>query len=558
MERARQRTPAQWLRISVRDQHAHAGFDTQEDGVVAKILVDAGVAVPVGRPVAVLVESKADVAAFADYAPGAAAATPDTESEASSSSSSSSSDDAASAGAAARASSGPWAERLGPAARMALALRGLSASDVVATGPRGMLTKADVLAAKAPAEAPQRAPAQQLSAAAPAKPQKAAPAPEPPAQAESTGGAPPGRVQRGVERYTDAPVSGMRRVIAKRLLESKLSIPAIYVAADVRLGPLTALRATLKTAGMRASVNDFVLKGAAKALRAVPAACAGWDAAREEGVRYEDVDISVAVATEGGLITPIVKGADGKSVAEIGAAVRDLAGARLVSMACVLHSWSRRSAEWVPHGACARAMQRGMTRPASLNCLVSLGFRAGPCARRGMGCAVRCALAAHRLQACAHRQAARTCRPRARQQARAARVHRRKLHCVQPRNVRRARVLRHHQPAAGVHPGCGRAARAGAPRARRRRRRRRGGGAECDDGDAERRRARGGRGHRRHLPRLLRVPPREPRAAAGAVSACAAGRAAACACRVTRRVRAQCPQPRGWSLRAGYGARCCL
>ena len=74
------------------------------------------------------------------------------------------------------------------------------------------------------------------------------------------------------------------------------------------------------------SVNDFVIKAVAKALRAVPGACAGWDAKAEEIRKFSSVDVSVAVATDGGLITPIVKDADTKTMTDIGKAMKDLAG----------------------------------------------------------------------------------------------------------------------------------------------------------------------------------------------------------------------------------------
>ena len=78
----------------------------------------------------------------------------------------------------------------------------------------------------------------------------------------------------------------MRRVIAKRLLQSKVETPAIYVTGSARLGPLSSLRGVLKQSGLKASVNDFVIKAVAKALQAVPGACAGWDAKAEEVRRY--------------------------------------------------------------------------------------------------------------------------------------------------------------------------------------------------------------------------------------------------------------------------------
>jgi pyruvate dehydrogenase E2 component (dihydrolipoamide acetyltransferase) len=95
---------------------------------------------------------------------------------------------------------------------------------------------------------------------------------------------------------------------------------------DVHIDALLALRGKLKEAGVTASVNDMVVAACGRALRAVPEANAFFDAAKGRVVRSPGVDVSVAVATEGGLITPIVKGADGLSLGAINEKVKDLAG----------------------------------------------------------------------------------------------------------------------------------------------------------------------------------------------------------------------------------------
>ena len=95
---------------------------------------------------------------------------------------------------------------------------------------------------------------------------------------------------------------------------------------DCSLEALTALRARLKDAGINVSVNDVVIAAAARALRAVPEANAYFDAKQQRVVANGSVDVSVAVATDGGLITPIVKGADALGLAGINARVKDLAG----------------------------------------------------------------------------------------------------------------------------------------------------------------------------------------------------------------------------------------
>eukprot|EP00941_MAST-03F_sp_MAST-3F-sp1_P005017 g5017.t1 len=126
--------------------------------------------------------------------------------------------------------------------------------------------------------------------------------------------------------YTDLPVSQMRRVIAARLTESKADIPHFYATAECRIDELLAIRAKNNKRGSKASVNDYVIRAAALALRDVPAANVSFDVAADKAVANPGIDVSVAVATDGGLITPIVKDADIKTPTSIGADVRELAG----------------------------------------------------------------------------------------------------------------------------------------------------------------------------------------------------------------------------------------
>jgi pyruvate/2-oxoglutarate dehydrogenase complex dihydrolipoamide acyltransferase (E2) component len=118
----------------------------------------------------------------------------------------------------------------------------------------------------------------------------------------------------------------VRKVIASRLTESKATIPAQYTSIDCRIDALLKIRAVLKEAGMNVSVNDLVIKAAGKALRAVPEANAQYDRKSDRVVANKAVDVSVAVATDGGLITPIVKDADLLGVQGIADKVKDLAG----------------------------------------------------------------------------------------------------------------------------------------------------------------------------------------------------------------------------------------
>jgi pyruvate dehydrogenase E2 component (dihydrolipoamide acetyltransferase) len=126
------------------------------------------------------------------------------------------------------------------------------------------------------------------------------------------------------ESYDEVPLTGMRRAIARRLTESKMTVPHFYLVADCRVDRLLELRREVnESSPVRISVNDLVLKAVAGALRAVPDANATWG----ETVirRHHDVDIAVAVAIEGGLVTPVVRGADRLSLSEVSTAVVDLA-----------------------------------------------------------------------------------------------------------------------------------------------------------------------------------------------------------------------------------------
>jgi pyruvate dehydrogenase E2 component (dihydrolipoamide acetyltransferase) len=126
------------------------------------------------------------------------------------------------------------------------------------------------------------------------------------------------------------PLSTMRRVIARRLTESKQQVPHFYLTVDCEIDKLLAGRAALNAkspekgpGAFKLSVNDFVIKAVAVALRQVPAANASYS---DDGLlMWDNVDISVAVAIPGGLITPIVRNADAKGLAQISNEMKDLA-----------------------------------------------------------------------------------------------------------------------------------------------------------------------------------------------------------------------------------------
>ena len=132
--------------------------------------------------------------------------------------------------------------------------------------------------------------------------------------------------------YEEVPLDSMRRTIAKRLIEAKQTIPHFYLTADIEIGRLIAMREEANAAApkdkdgqpaFKLSLNDFIVKAWAAALQRIPAANAVW--AEDRILRFTHSDIGVAVAIDGGLITPVIRNAEAKSLTAISAEIRDLA-----------------------------------------------------------------------------------------------------------------------------------------------------------------------------------------------------------------------------------------
>ncbi len=132
-------------------------------------------------------------------------------------------------------------------------------------------------------------------------------------------------VATGVENYTEEPVSQMRKVIASRLSESKFTAPHFYLTMDIDMDNSMAARKQINAAGdVKISFNDFVVKAAANALKRNPKVNSAW---MGDKIRYNNhIHIGIAVAVPDGLLVPVVRFADTKGLAEIGAEVKDLAG----------------------------------------------------------------------------------------------------------------------------------------------------------------------------------------------------------------------------------------
>ncbi|NWW82164.1 ODP2 dehydrogenase, partial [Climacteris rufus] len=299
------------LLAEIETDKATIGFEVQEEGYLAKILVPEGTRdVPLGAALCIIVEKEADIPAFADYQAAAvtdmkapappppppppvmatpAAAPPPAQA-------------AAPAPAAPPAGPPPHKGRLlvSPLAKKLAAEKGIDLAQVKGTGPDGRITKKDVEsfvpAKAAPAAAPGAVPAAAAVAAAP----------------EGT--------------FTDIPISNIRRVIAQRLMQSKQTIPHYYLSIDVNMGQVLVLRKELNqevSDNVKLSVNDFIIKASALACLKVPEANSSW---MDTVIRQNHVvDVSVAVSTPAGLITPIVFNAHVKGLAAISKDVAALA-----------------------------------------------------------------------------------------------------------------------------------------------------------------------------------------------------------------------------------------
>lgn len=288
------------------------------DGTLLKLFADAGAQVAIGEPLCAIGEKGENVEAPARK-PAAAPAAEEKKPEAPKVA-------AASAPAAPAPVPAPEPEptpeptsaptgriRVSPLARKLAEAKGIDLSRIKGSGPHGRIVREDVIAAEknppAPAAAP-KAPA--AGAGIPAKP------------------AWPWRSaldKSAVQAEGTTSLSNMRATIARRLVESKTQIPHFYLEIEVDAAPLGALRdqlnAGLGNDGVRLSVNDFVLKACALALRAVPAVNASWDAS---GVKaHAHAHVSFAVAIDEGLITPVIKDTDRKSLFEISNEAKDLA-----------------------------------------------------------------------------------------------------------------------------------------------------------------------------------------------------------------------------------------
>ena len=289
-------------------------FEAVDEGTIAKILVPEGTdEVKVGTVIALIAEEGEDAssvkapaaakeAAAPAPAPAPAAPTPAPPAPAAA--------PAPQPVAAAVPANSADGDRIkaSPLARRLAEAQGIDLAGFAGSGPGGRIVKADIEAAtgKAPARVETEAPA-----AAEARPAVAAPA----------------LVETEIP-HEIVKLSNMRKTIARRLTEAKQTIPHIYLTVDIQLDALLKLRGELnkglESRGVKLSVNDLLIKALAVALIEVPEC--NVSISGDQLLKYSRADISVAVSIPGGLITPIVAGADGKSVSMISKEMGDLAG----------------------------------------------------------------------------------------------------------------------------------------------------------------------------------------------------------------------------------------
>lgn len=301
----------------IETEKANVDYQAEEQGRLARVLIKPGETVEVGAPIAVFaaagdtdddIEAALAAAGGAD-APAAAATQPAPTAEATPAPAAETHAPSSPTPPPAPAEQSPVVQNGGriyasPLVRKRARESGIDLSQVTGTGPGGRIVKKDL---------------ESFTPAAPAAPAAPASTPATPAPAPAYS-----QAATGEAGYTDRPHTGMRRAIARRLTESKTTVPHFYVTADCRVEKLLEARTQMNEAtGVKVSVNDWVMKAVAKALMEVPDANVIWT---DEALRFFNrADIAVAVAVEGGLLTPVLRGVESMSLTQINHEVTRLA-----------------------------------------------------------------------------------------------------------------------------------------------------------------------------------------------------------------------------------------
>ncbi|MDP5226722.1 MULTISPECIES: dihydrolipoamide acetyltransferase family protein [Arthrobacter] len=282
----------------IETEKASVEMEAEASGILRRLLVEEGSTVAVGAPIAILggaEETEAELLAVLGEA-AAPAAEPTTAAPA----------------APAPVTTAPLTAVdeprvfASPLARRLAREHGLSVDALQGSGPGGRIVRSDVLAAASAAPAPVTT----------------APAPVTVAEAPAPAAAPSSAITELPEGAERVPLSRMRATIARRLSESKSTVPHFYLSRDVTMDALLALRRQINEAASRkVTVNDLVVRAVALALQDVPEANVSWGG--DHVVRYRASDVSVAVAIDGGLVTPVLRGAESLSIEALSATLAD-------------------------------------------------------------------------------------------------------------------------------------------------------------------------------------------------------------------------------------------
>ncbi len=296
-------------------------LEAVDEGKIGKILVEAGAEnVEVNKPIGILLEEGEDESNMDDSSSDASSKSSDKSSDSSSKPAKKESEEKDSEPTKSKQSAKsevpskkPKSDHdksgdrvfASPLAKRIAENAGIELSSISGSGPNGRIVKTDV-------EKAMSGGAEKSSAKAPAAPTSISSA--------------AGDVPDYGQSYTTKENSSVRKIIAKRLLQSKQSVPHFYLTIECIIDDLLALRKDLNGrdgADYKLSVNDFVIKASAMAMRKVPMVNGTWT---DEAIRlYDNVDVSVAVATDGGLITPIIRNADQKGLSTLSNEMKELA-----------------------------------------------------------------------------------------------------------------------------------------------------------------------------------------------------------------------------------------
>ena len=304
------------LLAEIETDKATMEVEAVEEGTIAKIIVTDGTdGVKVNAPIAILLEEDEDASALDGYAPGGGAAPAAAKPDPAPAPKAAAPAPQAPAPKAAPAPSSGDRIKASPLAKRLAKEAGIDLAGVTGSGPNGRIVKADI-----DGFSPSSQPAPQAAAAPAATTTEVG--------AVRSGGA-DYLAKLGVEAgtYDLEPLDGMRKVIAKRLSASNNNVPDFPLLVDCEIDALLAMRKQLNAQapeGVKVSVNDMLIRAAALALKHVPAANASFT---PDGIAYhKHADVAVAVAIDGGLITPIVRHAENKGLSTISVEMKDLAG----------------------------------------------------------------------------------------------------------------------------------------------------------------------------------------------------------------------------------------